>query len=234
MFPCGPGFFGGATPPATDPYWSQVQSLLHFDGAGSSMVFTDTKGLRTWTSVGGAALSTAQVKFGSASGNFGASNSYIYSSSATGMSPGASDFAIEFWWQPRSAAAAIYRTIMAGSGSGDIVLQTASPSSNALIFYGNGAFTDLSESSSATSDVWHFYKLARNGTALSMTRDGTVTATATIASGKSFTMTGSLLIGCGPAGGSVYGMDSWMDDFRVTVGTSRPGSVVPTAAFPNM
>lgn len=57
--------FGGGGGGGTDPYWSQVRSLLHFDGADGSTVMTDQKG-GVWTATG-ATLSTADAKFGSAS-----------------------------------------------------------------------------------------------------------------------------------------------------------------------
>jgi hypothetical protein len=216
----------------SDPYFSLVQSLLAFNGADGSTAITDYKGLRTWAASGTAAIVTSQYQFGGSSIRFGASGSYVETSDVTGMSPGTQDFAVEFWWRPNSLASAQYRTILQGGLTGIMLIQTAGPTTNALIFYGDGATTDLTESSAASNDIWHFYKLSRSGTSLQLERDGTVTASATILTSKSFAISTNLRIGTGEGGGSVYGTDSWIDDFRLTVGTSRPGSGVPTVAFP--
>lgn len=98
------------TPPAPgDPYWANVQSLLHFNGANGSTTFTDEKGL-TWTSVSSAALSTSDKKFGSASLYLNApSNQFINNSNssvwdiASGL-----DFTFECFFNPSSNTNAIF------------------------------------------------------------------------------------------------------------------------------
>ncbi|WP_151803695.1 hypothetical protein [Acinetobacter bereziniae] len=76
-----------------DKYWSNVVSLLHFDGVNGSTDFIDEKG-NVWVRVGSPTISTEQSAFGGASGRFTSGN-YI----KTGMSPafdlGTGDFTLE-------------------------------------------------------------------------------------------------------------------------------------------
>ena len=78
-FGCGGG--GG-----TDPNFSSVTSLLHFDGVDASTTFTDVKG-KTWTASGSAQLDTAQAKWGPSSLLLG-SGAYISRRAIVGASPG--------------------------------------------------------------------------------------------------------------------------------------------------
>ncbi|USI87758.1 hypothetical protein LZ086_06975 [Acinetobacter johnsonii] len=52
-----------------DLYWENISSLLNFDGANNSTVFTDEKGT-IWSRNGSPIISTAQSKFGGSSGRF--------------------------------------------------------------------------------------------------------------------------------------------------------------------
>lgn len=49
-----------------DPYWPNVGSLLHFDGADASTTFSDETG-KIWTPVGNAQLDTSQSRYGPSS-----------------------------------------------------------------------------------------------------------------------------------------------------------------------
>lgn len=62
-----PMLFGGAAP-AGDPYFANVELLLHADGVNGATTFVDNSITpKTVTAVGQAQLGTAQAKFGSAS-----------------------------------------------------------------------------------------------------------------------------------------------------------------------
>jgi hypothetical protein len=53
--------------PVGDPYFANVVSLLHFDGANGSPIITDVIPGRTWVTTGTALISTAQSVFGGSS-----------------------------------------------------------------------------------------------------------------------------------------------------------------------
>jgi hypothetical protein len=85
---------GGGGGGSTDPYWSSVVSLLHFDGANASTTFTDQTG-KTWSAYGGVQIDTAQSKFGGASGLFNGASDYITTPSTAELTFGAGDDS--FW-----------------------------------------------------------------------------------------------------------------------------------------
>ena len=92
-----PGIFAGQMSQGAgsgDPYWGDVEMLLHFNGTAGSTTFTDSKGLRTLTPFGTAQIS-ATSKFGTGSGSFDASGDYLTVSPVINLSSG--DFTIEWW-----------------------------------------------------------------------------------------------------------------------------------------
>lgn len=81
----------------SDLYGANVVSLLHFDGANGSTIFTDEAKQggtsRIWTTVG-ATISTTQSKFGS-SGAFTPTNRRIYTPNSSDFNFGSGDYTIE-------------------------------------------------------------------------------------------------------------------------------------------
>jgi hypothetical protein len=110
---------------AGDPYWSNVVSLLHCQGANGSTNIVDATGRHVWTASGSAVLSTAQAKFGTSSLSFLAANdAEIYTSAygTTDFQLGTADCTIEAW---------VYPTQYSGSNNDNIRLLTL----NATNFY---------------------------------------------------------------------------------------------------
>lgn len=84
-----------------DQYRAQVSSLLHFDGTNGSSTFIDDVITNVWTRNGTSTISTAQSKFGGASGNFPANTlSPISTPDKPNLQMGTSDFTIEGWFLP--------------------------------------------------------------------------------------------------------------------------------------
>lgn len=88
-----------------DPYWANVVSLLHFDGADASTTFTDQVSGRTWTGGAAAQLDTAQAKFG-ASSMLCQTTGYITSNTSAGDAFGTGDFTLE-WFQRATTATSL-------------------------------------------------------------------------------------------------------------------------------
>jgi hypothetical protein len=82
-----------------DPYWANVVSLLHFDGADASTTFTDSSLLaRVYTAAGNAQISTANKKYGTGSAIFDGSGDYVTTPyTASDFDWWTSDFTIECW-----------------------------------------------------------------------------------------------------------------------------------------
>lgn len=84
------------TTATSDGYWDYVSSLVRFNGANNSTVFTDEKGT-IWSRNGSPIISTTQSKFGGSSGRF-SKNNYISTNTLAPFLFGASeDFTVEAW-----------------------------------------------------------------------------------------------------------------------------------------
>lgn len=81
----------------SDPYGSDVVLGMHFDGANGSTVFTDSATGKTATPYGGAAISTAQSRFGGASGQFNGTTAYLSIPHSASLSLAGVDYTIECW-----------------------------------------------------------------------------------------------------------------------------------------
>jgi hypothetical protein len=96
----GEGPYGAASGVVT-PSELDVALLLHFDGTNGSTTFTDSSGNDVSVSAnGGAEISTAQSKFGGASGYFDGSGDYISLPFSLSFSPVGSALTIECWLRP--------------------------------------------------------------------------------------------------------------------------------------
>lgn len=85
---------------AGDPHWDKVVLAMHMDGVGSSTVFTDLKG-HAMAAAGTAQISTAQSRFGGASGKFGVSTgNRVLSEASNDFSMGAGPFTIDLFVNP--------------------------------------------------------------------------------------------------------------------------------------
>ena len=107
------------TPGATDD-GQRLSLLLHMDGNDQSTTFLDSSTNNfTVTTVGNAKISTAQSRFGGASGLFGPNTGYLSVAPTTALQfPGL--FTIELWVNP--------------STTGDMVLLSSSTDENVQIF----------------------------------------------------------------------------------------------------
>lgn len=80
---------------------SYTKLLLHFDGTDGSTSFTDEIG-KSVTTNGNAQISTAQSKFGGASGYFDGSGDYLSVSSSSDWNIDTGDFTVDFWYRANS------------------------------------------------------------------------------------------------------------------------------------
>jgi hypothetical protein len=221
-----PYAFGAAG--GSDPNFGSVGSLLHFNGTNGSTTFTDVKG-NTWTP-NACTITTAESKFGGASGNFTVNGAHIRTGSASWFDFGAGDFTIECWAKKGAG------------GSGDQHLWDAW-SSRFLFRYRNGApqlFLSgvsggsplLSFSATISSSVFTHVALVRNGNTWTCYFDGTSVATTTN-SGTISSTADNLTIGNSDGSGDTFG--GYIDEFRVTKGVARytANFTPPTTAFPD-
>ena len=100
---------------ATDPYWSLVSLLMHFEGADNSTTFTDEKG-KTVTPVSDVVIKTGQGAFGTAGAYMGGGG-YLTIPYSADLSLRSSLFCIEAWCKGNATSGAITLIDFRGSGA---------------------------------------------------------------------------------------------------------------------
>jgi hypothetical protein len=216
-----------ATKTATgDPYFSSVSLLLHMDGANGSTTFTDSgPNALAVTAAGSAAISTAQSKFGGASGYFNGSSGTLLSASSSVLDVSSGDFTIEFWFYASSVSSTKMLYELGTGASGD--LQILIYSGTVSFGVGGGGAT---VSQSVSANTWHHICCVKSGSGLFFYLNGIKSSSTT----QTVNSKTNAYIG-GRSGGSLL-FTGYIDDFRVTKGVARQtGSsiTVPTAPYPN-
>ena len=208
----------------SDPYFSSVSLLLHMDGTNGSTNFVDSgPNALTVTAVGNAQISTAQSKFGGASGYFDGSGDYL-TTPANSIVLGSGDWTIEFW---------LYLNNSVGS---NLIDQRNTGSQLAPSIYYNGSSiryltlgADRIIGSSLPLNQWHHIAVVKASSQTKMYVNGTQTGSTYPDSnnyiGPNFAIGAYQPLGNTPPNG-------YFDDIRVTKGVART-ITVPTTAFPN-
>lgn len=179
-----------------------TSSAVYFDGSGDYLKFSGT-GIAT----------------------FNAPNNFAFYDK---------DFTIE-WWQYWVSNQVNYGTIYDDNytAAPNLLIQTDDPGGvNRYKIYMNGFSTVFAESSNASTGQWYHYALVRNGSTVTMYRDGTSTGSATY-SGEVGNRNSIKSIGAKSYDGSFPIAESYIQDFRVTKGLARYTSnfTPPTAKF---
>ena len=221
-----------------DQYYNSCSLLLHFDGSNGSTTFTDNSpSPKTVTSVNGAVISTAQSKFGGASGLFDGTNDYLTTNTSVNLTLASENFTIEGWFYFIDGVNNSLRAIL---GNYSVF------SSNAIYFgkhtvYGGkmslwiGNYSVdaalLADPTALTNNQWIHFAIVRNGSNWTMYRDGVSVATATYSGVTSTTN----FFYIGTSGESLYYFQGYIDELRITKGVARyTGNFTPqTSAFPN-
>lgn len=213
-----------------DPYFSNVVSLLHMDGTNASTTFTDQK-TRTWTAGGTAQLSTAQFRFGTASGRFSVAGDYISSPTVAGDSISTGDFTLELWARWNTFGSDKKYILCADSTSSYWQFNHDSTLGPGFIASTNVILNQGSNAGWSTG-TWYHVALVRYGTNFTIYRNGTSVATAT--SSVTLGHFSTLFIG-GTSIDTAASSDAWFDDVRFTKGIARytANFTPPTMPFPN-
>lgn len=227
---------GGGGGVSADPYFSNVVSLLHFEGANGSTTFTDQKG-KTWTANGGAALSTAQTMWGAASLLCDGDGDYISAPASVDFSLTPSgDFTVEFW---------LYLTdkdngdgnsvICVGNSAGywQILVRQSGITINTRNSTG-GAFNDIFASQTLTNGVWRHYAWTRESGTNRVFYNGTQLSTSGNIASALTQGNNNIYVGANYNGGTTS-LAGYLDDVRITKGVARYTSnfTPPAAAFPD-
>ena len=155
---------------------------------------------------------------------FDGSNDHLTVAASSDFDFGTGEFTVE-WWQYWDGAQTGYGSVYDNNyaTNPNLTLQTGNNVAQYNV-YMNGTTAAFLESSAATLNTWSHYALVRNGTTVTLYRNGTSTGSMTYAGavGNSSAIVG---IGSGtPA--NAYEIKGYFSDFRVVKGTA-----VYTSAF---
>jgi hypothetical protein len=253
-------YTAGFTPPATqfadetltpgaptNPTFANVSLLLHMDGSNGSTTFTDSStNAFTVTANGNAQISTAQSKYGGASGLFDGAGDYLDLAANTAFDFGTGDFTVEFWYRSTATPAGFARVIAprtsTNPASGGLQIWHASSTAN-------GAVTDAIElaqtggtgvtasTKTAISDSnWHHIAFSRQGTTVRAYFDGVCKDVK--ADNNNYTRGGTegiRIAGLASLAANTF-VNGYIDDLRITKGVAiytKPSYTPPAAAFPD-
>jgi len=195
---------------AYDPY---TKSLLHFNGANQSQVFTDELG-NVWTATGTSQLDTAEKVFGSASMHNTGTGNYISAPFNAALNPGTGNFTLDFRfkWNGNPASAAFFQ--MGPSNSDGCKLIWVS---NTLNFTINNTGYNFAWTPSAST--WYHIAITRQAGTLRAWVDGAQKGADTTGAGDISPASGTMYIGHYIGVG--YEPNAWFDELRWSNGIAR-------------
>jgi hypothetical protein len=211
----------------TSPFSSDGNTvfLANFTNAG----IPDYSMRNNLETIGNAQVSTTQSKFGTGSMYFdGTGDGLVVASSPLAVF-GTKDFTIEWWqyWNSISGFQTIYSNNYVSSNN--ILIQTGDGTGKYRIFM-NDSNPTLTETDAASTGQWYHYAVVRNGSTLTIYRNGvsngSTTSSASIGVSTAITEIGQ--------GNNSFSLNSYIDDLRITRGYARYTSTFtpPTTAFP--
>lgn len=211
-----------------DPYYGNVSSLLHFDGADGDFSAADTKGL-SWTWSTGTRLTDDTAKFGATSLELNGYLSRHITASDASLAMGTGDFTIEGHFR------------CSQSSAGDYIFDCGSSSFRLLVDLLKVRYLDPGLSDYSTSplytdgptvsvNTWYHFAITRSGTTVRAFLDGVQWGSDT----SSYNDTSNAFYygrrGDGISSSYLFG---WLDECRITKGVARYTSnfTPPAAAF---
>jgi hypothetical protein len=168
---------------------------------------------------GNAQISTAQSKFGGASGFFDGSGDYLAIPASSNLVPGTGDFTIDFWVRSTTGSQTALFSDAEGTGAGWYgIYGNNGGTAHRLTWMEN--YNNIVDVTGATWDdgSWHHIAVARSGTTIRLFLDGVQkgSSTSSFNVGRS---TAGVVIGSW-YGGSDY-LNGYMDEVRMSIGIAR-------------
>lgn len=205
--------------------------LLHCNGADGSTTFTDSSiNTHTVNAIGNAQIDTDQYKFGSSSVLFDGSNDYLAVSDSDDWFFDTSDFTIDFFTRFNSFNDNQRYVFCGQLNNNNIWWRFMRESSNKLMFQAYSAYSGLYFGYTSVNDwkpnlnQWYHIAIVRNGSAIKIFINGqSISLTVNQAINSFPNFSGTLNIGAWVADGTFpgvynYGIDGWIDEFRIVKG----------------
>ena len=214
--------------PGGDPNFSSVSLLLHMNGSNGSTTFTDSSSnALTVTASGNAQISTAQSKFGGASGLFDGSGDYLSLSTASALGMGSGDFTIEYFVRFTASGTQVHLD-QRGSGTALYIY-----SSGTTLYFADDVANRITGTSALTADTWHHIAVSKSGSSTKLFVDGTQVGS-TYTDSTDYGASKPLYIATYYQASAVF-LNGNIDELRITKGVARytANFTAPTAAFPD-
>lgn len=213
-----------------DPYFGNVEALLHFEGADGSTTITDVTG-RTWTAYA-VQIDTDFARAGAASLVLGGTGTRAEpSSTSSDFAVGTGDFTIELSIRASSLAKAVSCIFDQRPLSTQGFYPTIYVTSNGTIYYYTDTANRINSSAGAiTENVWYDVALSRVGGTTRLFVNG-------VQVGSDYADTNNyvgdeLVVGhLGFDRSNTFGLTGNIDEFRFTKGIGRYATNY-TPAFP--
>jgi len=227
-------------PVILDPYWGSVVLAMHMDGINGSTTFTDVKG-HAVTANGSAQISTAQSKFGGASGLFNGTTDYLSTPASSNWDFVGGDFTIDFWVYTNSAAATPYQYVVSiGPDSNNnfesslFCNGTACSLQTTAVLSGATYLSEYPSTYDIPLHTWTYVAFVKSGTTVSTFINGVLKGSNTTTGTAPTFSSVPLYIGT-RSFDFTNDMNGYIDDLRITKGVARYTSnfTPPTAPFPN-
>ena len=231
--------FQAPAPAPTDPDFASVSLLLHMDGADESTTFTDSSSnVLTVTANGGAEISTAESKFGGASGLFNIGGYLVVPKVAAEF--GTDNFSIEMWTYASATQTSGFPCVFSnyasyGSNALALFAGTEATTANKWVLTFDGVFPGIESTNDIPYGEWAHVAVVRNADTLTLYVNGVSEGSADV-SGRDLTgnATDWYVNGAGDGLGT-NNYIGYIDELRITKGVARytANFTPPTAPFPN-
>jgi hypothetical protein len=219
----------GSTPVAAYLGAEQVYSastdtvlLLNFNGANESTTFTDSSpnGF-TLTANGDAKISTAESKFGGASGLFDGNGDYLSAPDDEAFSFGTGDFTVELWFYATSLSTPYAGLVGKGRpeihASDNWSLEIDNPTTLAFWNWGDGY--SLNSVDPISVNTWHHVAVCRSAGVTTMFLDGVSQESSALLAGDiAFNSAAELIVGANAHDVSARPFAGYIDDLRILKG----------------
>lgn len=215
-----------------DPYWANVLSLLHFDGANGSTTIVDSAA-PNWTAAGSAQLSTAQAVAGPSSLGVSGAPGYITRSYNDNFNWWQADFTLEaFLWLDSYPGVANTLGHMDPNGPTNYWSFGVNSSGMVEFYYFNGSLNYITGTGIVPLGQWVHIVMTQQAGTIRVGHEGVLDGTASVVGTPQASVSFPLTVG--QVNG--VGMTGYVDELRITRGVARyTGSsyAVPPVPFPS-
>lgn len=210
---------------ATDPDFADVGLLLHMNGTNGSTTFTDSSSnAHTITTFGDAQISTAQFKFGGASGVFDGTGDYVRPPASSTLVFGTGDFTMECWVRFSNITGA--QAMVAYGTTALRIIKNASHKFVATI--GGSSITGTT---TVVADTWYHVAMCRASGTVRLFVNGTEEGTALTSNTTNHTLNQPFI---GRISDGTLQLNGYLDDVRLTKADRYTTNfTAPTAEFPD-